>query len=245
MNQNKTGRYIKYAIGEIVLVVIGILIALQINNWNENRKIVKTEVSILGDLKEEFKKNREEVNASIKVNLDNTKSCIIIDSIIKHGKLSNKEKKIDSLLGTLGAISSFKPSRSIIDQIVSSGKSEILTNTKLKLLLANWRSELDKSNNDSKYTVENYTNNLMPFLMKYFPLSNGDLYANFFFDEIPRYKEKSSFKARINTLDKLEFENMIWHHKHNVDYLIYRDIKLKKLLIEIFKEIENSLESIK
>ena len=39
MGQNKTGKYLKYAIGEIVLVVIGILIALQINNWNENRKI--------------------------------------------------------------------------------------------------------------------------------------------------------------------------------------------------------------
>jgi hypothetical protein len=38
LSQGKTGRYFKYAIGEIVLVVIGILIALQINNWNENRK---------------------------------------------------------------------------------------------------------------------------------------------------------------------------------------------------------------
>ena len=38
MSENKTGKYLKYAIGEIVLVVIGILIALQINNWNEERK---------------------------------------------------------------------------------------------------------------------------------------------------------------------------------------------------------------
>jgi hypothetical protein len=38
MEKNKTGKYFKYAIGEIVLVVIGILIALSINNWNENRK---------------------------------------------------------------------------------------------------------------------------------------------------------------------------------------------------------------
>jgi len=43
MEQNKTSRYLKYAIGEIVLVVIGILIALQINNWNENRKSLITE----------------------------------------------------------------------------------------------------------------------------------------------------------------------------------------------------------
>ena len=39
MEQNKTGKYLKYAIGEIVLVVIGILIALSINNWNESRKV--------------------------------------------------------------------------------------------------------------------------------------------------------------------------------------------------------------
>ena len=52
MEQNKTGKYLKYAIGEIVLVVIGILIALQINNWNEQRlqlsnlKIVYQQVRI-------------------------------------------------------------------------------------------------------------------------------------------------------------------------------------------------------
>jgi len=38
MEKNKTGKYLKYAIGEIVLVVIGIIIALQVNNWNESRK---------------------------------------------------------------------------------------------------------------------------------------------------------------------------------------------------------------
>ena len=38
MENNNTGKYLKYAIGEIILVVIGILIALQINNWNETNK---------------------------------------------------------------------------------------------------------------------------------------------------------------------------------------------------------------
>jgi hypothetical protein len=42
MEKNKTGKYFKYAIGEIILVVIGILIALSINNWNENRKLNDT-----------------------------------------------------------------------------------------------------------------------------------------------------------------------------------------------------------
>ncbi len=52
--ENKTGKYLKYAVGEIFLVVIGILIALQINNWNENQKLdSKTQdyyVQILDDL---------------------------------------------------------------------------------------------------------------------------------------------------------------------------------------------------
>lgn len=50
LNQGKTGKYFKYAIGEIVLVVIGILIALQINNWNEWRKDRVKEKIILNDL---------------------------------------------------------------------------------------------------------------------------------------------------------------------------------------------------
>ncbi|WP_411895912.1 DUF6090 family protein [Winogradskyella sp. A2] len=53
MNQNKTTKYFKYAIGEIILVVIGILIALQINNWNETKKNdIKLKTYIL-----EFKKD--------------------------------------------------------------------------------------------------------------------------------------------------------------------------------------------
>jgi hypothetical protein len=52
--ENKTGKYLKYAIGEIILVVIGILLALQINNWNENRKLKEKEISNIQNLVEEI-----------------------------------------------------------------------------------------------------------------------------------------------------------------------------------------------
>ena len=51
MEKNKTNNYLKYAIGEIILVVIGILIALQINNWNENRKERYVELRLLEEIK--------------------------------------------------------------------------------------------------------------------------------------------------------------------------------------------------
>ena len=47
MENRKTGKYYKYAIGEIILVVIGILIALQINNWNEGNKAKEKEREVL------------------------------------------------------------------------------------------------------------------------------------------------------------------------------------------------------
>ena len=72
--ENKTGKYFKYAIGEIVLVVIGILIALQINNWNENRKIDKVRQDYYGQLLEDLNKRELAIESA-------KKSLIIAEKI--------------------------------------------------------------------------------------------------------------------------------------------------------------------
>ena len=59
---NKFGKYFKYAIGEIILVVIGILIALQINNWNENRKNKIAEADYYCRILDDFEINEKLVN---------------------------------------------------------------------------------------------------------------------------------------------------------------------------------------
>lgn len=92
MNENKTGRYFKYAIGEIVLVVIGILIALQINNWNEQKKLKAQEAEalkeIISDLNSNINKFNETLNSENRYgNINNTLNSLHI--IIDHLK-SNK-----------------------------------------------------------------------------------------------------------------------------------------------------------
>ena len=69
LTENKVSKYILYAIGEIVLVVIGILIALSINNWNENRKLRNEELNLL-----------LEVKSNLEVTLNNFKNDTLLNT---------------------------------------------------------------------------------------------------------------------------------------------------------------------
>jgi hypothetical protein len=84
MEKNKTGKYLKYAIGEIVLVVIGILIALQINNWNEYQKERKKEVMVLNEVVENLEANILRLQSMIeRCNADNQAADIIVSMLNK------------------------------------------------------------------------------------------------------------------------------------------------------------------
>jgi hypothetical protein len=65
VRENRFSKYLLYAIGEIILVVIGILIALQINNWNENRKLKKSEIKLLENFKTSIEADTARVNYHI------------------------------------------------------------------------------------------------------------------------------------------------------------------------------------
>ena len=65
MEQNKTGKYLKYAIGEIILVVIGILLALQIKNWNQERIKKARSIGYMKSLVEDIKSDIAQYNINI------------------------------------------------------------------------------------------------------------------------------------------------------------------------------------
>lgn len=64
--ENNTGSYLKYAIGEIALVMIGILLALQVSNWNEERQKKKLEIKLLTQLKDDLKGMNEDISSDYK-----------------------------------------------------------------------------------------------------------------------------------------------------------------------------------
>ena len=97
--ENKTSKYFKYAIGEIILVVIGILIALQINNWNENRKLQKEELSLLKELKTNLKATLENFNIELTYNTETISFYNKINNYVEKDLPYNNE--LDSAFAAL------------------------------------------------------------------------------------------------------------------------------------------------
>jgi len=140
--ENKTSKYFKYAIGEIILVVIGILIALQINNWNKVRISRIVEQSILSNLQEDFNKNQQEIEVLIFANIKYERNLKKFIDILK----SSPEKKIIEIADTLAmaaiAAPTYIPTTSTIDVIISTGNIDLIQNEELKTLISRFKREI-------------------------------------------------------------------------------------------------------
>lgn len=156
LTEGRTGKYLKYAVGEIVLVVVGILIALQINNWNENRKDNIAESNILQDIKGSISTDIQQ----LKLRIELAKGDIYSANII----LNHIEKNIpynDSLNKHCWVITTtknkiFTPQISAYKVLESKG-IDLINNDQLK------KQILDLYNIDYptlQYEYENYHKNI-------------------------------------------------------------------------------------
>lgn len=105
MSENKTGKYLKYAFGEIVLVVIGILIALQINNWNERRKSDLKESLLVKNIIEDLRLDSIHISQSLQEVEDQLK---VVDALIAHA-LDHEKLVKDEVSGLIRYSSDFRP----------------------------------------------------------------------------------------------------------------------------------------
>ena len=103
--KNQNGNYYKYAVGEIILVVLGILIALSINNWNENRKNKKKELVLINNIIEDLGLDLIHINKSLN-EVVNQKE--LVDDLIE--KIIDNKKKLDyEKISLLRFSSDFRP----------------------------------------------------------------------------------------------------------------------------------------
>ena len=161
MEKNKTRKYFKYAIGEIILVVIGILIALSINNWNEEKKSIQKGLDILVDIRENLEFNTIQFQEDIEINRNVVNSIDIIlnnitvtkiynDSLDKHFRYVNwwasarwKSSGYEALIEHgVEIVQSKELQKSIID-LYEISYTEIVENARLQegnwnAILPNW-----------------------------------------------------------------------------------------------------------
>ena len=127
MEKNKTEKYLKYAIGEIVLVVIGILIALSINNWSSKRIEKREEISSYKNIKRQINDDKNVISGNIDYNNLYYKQYKYANHVIEQ----NDRSKID----TLGKIalnlykySDYNRSSNIYQNLINSGELKLLKN---------------------------------------------------------------------------------------------------------------------
>ena len=224
-DDNKPMKYLRYAIGEILLVVVGILIALSINNWNEQRKTNRKELSILTEVKNALNANKEILK---------TRSDIFND--LKHRgellqeHLTNKlvyHDTLESYLNIPQRNYSFRLSFSTYENLKSQG-FDIISNEGLRLDIIKLYDEhfgLLKDQEDKMSDI--LTNSIEPILFKYFKTTlNGGL-------------EPNDYEQLLNNSDysnMLSF--MIWVANGFEEHCQNFVIEIEKVLNSIESEIE-------
>lgn len=191
--ENKFFQYSRYAIGEILLVVIGILIALQIDNWNESRKTVLKERNLLGELKSNLETNVKNLESDIDIQI---KGASAIHFLLDH--LDNQRSYIDTL-DYLFEDADFVP-----NALLTSSAFETLKSSGLEII----RSDVLRNGIINLFEVR------YPYLMQetasledlIWPTSSVALYQKYFRREISGKAHPIDYER---LLDDKEFTNML------------------------------------
>lgn len=127
ISDGKTVRYLKYAIGEIILVVIGILIALSINNWNQHRIVQKEEIKYYKNIKRQLLEDTNVINNNIDFNQYYYEQYQFAIALIEN----NDRSELDSLgiiAINLMEYSDFHQETNAYQALVNSGEIKIINN---------------------------------------------------------------------------------------------------------------------
>jgi hypothetical protein len=240
-DDNKALKYTRYAIGEIVLVVIGILIALQINNWNERRKIQSNQEKYLTLIKTEAENNLKEIR-----NTKNAVSEMKMKQIVLYNLINVKQDTVtenhlsESLFRIISNVYRFKYENSALSDLKSSGNLKNVLNDSLRKYLIALEPLVIEVQGQEEAVV-----NLRYEVINYIK-ENGSLKVIIDQNEVEERlglpKLPKSKRSNIDLLGEVEFENILINYigvTNNIISLQYPEMEnhLNKVMEIIEKEL--------
>jgi type II secretory pathway pseudopilin PulG len=174
LGENKFSKYLLYAIGEIVLVMIGILLALQINNWNQQQQQKNEELKQLKALKLEFEKNAIILDSITILHTENEDATLRLINRTNNYSII----EFDSLYFKAVYNYNFDPSKGIYNSLINSGNIELISNETLKYKLAEIQDIVSDYINDENNVREYCFNELFPYVVSKMPYNPFRFYKN-------------------------------------------------------------------
>ncbi len=243
LSEGKTGKYFKYAIGEIVLVVIGILIALQINNWNTTRIESKASANLMARLLVESKKNEEALSENIK-----RIESLMTDSerllqFMGNNFTDKNEKTIDTLIYSVLESPVLKYKSSTLDEALSSGAISLIASDSLRDFLYQIPSIYADLQRREKNEDIDGSDNFVPYLYDNISLRQVD----YSFAPIKHRIGKSKLHYSDNRiiLKDRKFENMVDNKMFLLSSLLSRNTDYQKFNSKTIKLLEQEIDKLK
>ncbi len=236
--ESKFMKYLLYAVGEIVLVVIGILLALQINEWNEQRKIRQAERMVLSNLKQEFASNRSELNEVLEgVELARDANLLIMELIGSSDQVV-AASNTDSLLFHAVEYTRFLPTQNALTDLFQSGGLELLSNEDLKNLLYDWTREMGRIDESYSGVKSKTEDEMLPYLTTRYPLRDMDRYG------VLAWKSGSTLPHdKTAIFQELIFENLIDDYLYQLQRYISGLEDARDVIDDILQTIDKELPS--
>ncbi|PTM11591.1 MAG: hypothetical protein DA407_01190 [Bacteroidetes bacterium] len=149
METGKTGKYFKYAIGEIILVVIGILIAIQLNEWRLDSSNSKQKQIVLKALQLEFEANLKQIDTVLFYMGKVKEYYPLANNMIKNPEGNYLDQDISIAIVNLSYTWTFNPSNGALRSAISSSQIHLLENNRLIELLFSWEDVVKDSEEEA------------------------------------------------------------------------------------------------
>ena len=204
----RIGNYLIYALGEVILIVVGILLALQIDAWKQNSDDRDTERLLMSELNKEFKANKKQWDTTIYYHRNALKSAEYLDSQLP---IKLNEVNLDSIayhIYQLTWVFTFNPSNGVSQSILSNSTFQIITNDELRQLLITWNDVLVDYQEEEIRAFNNYENQLKPFLKR----------NVLFTDDLEQ--ALGDPRVDLSFLETLEFDNFVMDRYLDLDEIL-------------------------